>query len=145
MELCAGGRLPGVFKLHEGERGPSSAIFQVDVPNGAVLVKHVLNVLGADVRRQVPHVYSAVVVPSRASNHTAGHFLRVDFRNSARYKTANVFQESQRPNNTSTIKLQPTKLQILVTTTSTALSVATTKWRRCPVFEPRCAWGGGIP
>lgn len=42
---------PRVLELNEGEGRSPAAVLQVDVADGAVFVKHVLNVLGPDVRR----------------------------------------------------------------------------------------------
>lgn len=65
---------PGVLKLDEGEGRTPAAVLQVDVADGAVLVEHVLDVLGADVGGQVPHVDAAVVVAGRAADDAAaGH------------------------------------------------------------------------
>ena len=65
--------LPGVFELNKGERGSPSPVLQVDVPYRSVFVEHVLHVLGANVRREVPHVNSAVVVPRGASHDAPRH------------------------------------------------------------------------
>lgn len=42
---------PRVLELNEGEGRSPAAVLQVDVTDGAVFVKHVLDVLGSDVRR----------------------------------------------------------------------------------------------
>lgn len=54
--LCPQGRKPHaasprVLELNEGEGRSPAAVLQVDVADGAVFVKHVLNVLGSDVWR----------------------------------------------------------------------------------------------
>lgn len=70
----ATGVSPGVLELDEGEGRAPAAVLQVDVADGAVLVEHVLDVLGADVGGQVPHVDAAVVVAGRAADDAAaGH------------------------------------------------------------------------
>ena len=63
---------PGVLELHEGEGRPAAPVLQIYVSDAAVLVKHVLHVLGADVRRQVTHIDPTVVVP-RGSSDYLGH------------------------------------------------------------------------
>lgn len=70
--------LPGILKLHEGEGRSTPAILQVDIADRPVLIKHIFDVLGADVWRQVPHVDSAVVIAGWASDHPAsGHEWRL--------------------------------------------------------------------
>lgn len=65
---------PGVLKLDEGERRAPAAVLEVDVADGPVLVEDVLDVLGADVGGQIPHVDAAVVVAGWAADHApSGH------------------------------------------------------------------------
>lgn len=61
--------LPWVLKLDEGKWRSSSAIFKVDVSNCTVFVEHIFDVFSANIGWQVPHIDSAVVVPSWASDH----------------------------------------------------------------------------
>lgn len=65
---------PRVLKFYEGKRRASSPVFQVNIANDSVFIKHVLHVFGADIGREIPYVYPTVVAPRRSSNHTsAGH------------------------------------------------------------------------
>ena len=51
---------PGILELHECERW-TTPVLQINEDNLAVLVKQVLHVLAADVRRQVAHVDPALL------------------------------------------------------------------------------------
>lgn len=68
------GASPGVLELDESEGRAPAAVLEVDVADGPVFVKDVLDVLGADVGGQVPHVDAAVVVAGWAADHApSGH------------------------------------------------------------------------
>lgn len=61
--------LPGVLELDEGERRPAP-VLQVDERHLAELVEQILDVLGANVRRQIAHVDAALV--AAAVRHVGG-------------------------------------------------------------------------
>lgn len=64
---------PRVLELHEGERRSPSSIFQINVSNRSVFVEQVFNVLWANIRREVPHVDTTVIVSRGSSKPTAWH------------------------------------------------------------------------
>lgn len=64
---------PRVLELHEGKRGSSSSIFQVNISNRSIFVKQVFNILWANIRREVPDVNTTVIVSRGSSKPTARH------------------------------------------------------------------------
>lgn len=62
--------VPWVLEFNEGERRPPSPVLQVDISDCSVFVEHVLHVFCANIRGEVSHINSAVVVPSGASHNT---------------------------------------------------------------------------
>lgn len=66
---------PWVLKLHEGE-GRAAAVLQIYEDDFPEFVEQVLNILGPDVRGQVPHVYAALVVASAVRHGWSGGNVR---------------------------------------------------------------------
>lgn len=62
---------PRVLELHKGEGRSPPPVLQINVPDRSVLVEQVLDVLGANIGRQVPHIDTAVIVSRGSSNSTA--------------------------------------------------------------------------